>query len=412
MLRVTHLMSYGRKFKVEVAIYARLCYITFMIKRDFEKILKAAASDYPVVTIFGPRQAGKTTVAKLCFPGYSYANLEDPQIRLLAESDYKAFFKRFPPPVIIDEIQRVPSLTSAVQVMVDEHRDEMGRFIITGSQQPVLYESVSQSLAGRTAVLTLLPLTVKERLSVKPDCDTDELIFRGFMPEPAARSLDASGYYRNYFRTYVERDLRQIINIKNLSLFERFIALLAGRIGQPVNFSALASEVGVSSVTIAGWMSILEASFVTFRLEPWFTNIAKRVTKSAKVYFVEPGLAAYLLGIETTEQLSRDPLRGHLFENMVVADALKQRMNCGCDPKLYFYKTEKNFEIDLIVESGRKLRPIEIKSAMTYHPDFTKNIRAFTAKVSNVSDATLVYDGEGIALSDGIDICNFRDMKV
>ncbi len=383
-----------------------------MIKREIESKLRQLVRDYPVVTIYGPRQAGKTTLARQCFPDYTYVNLEDPATRQLAEADYQGFFNKYPEPLILDEIQRVPQLASAIQVRVDENREKTGRFILTGSQQPRLVESVSQSLAGRTALLTLLPLTIAELLTAKPSLSANDFIQRGFMPELAARTLLTHDYYSSYFRMYVERDLRQLIAIKDLAIFERFITLLAGRIGQPINLTSLSDDTGVSTKTITEWLSVLEASFIIFKLQPWYTNIAKRVTKHPKIYFVETGLAAYLLGIETPEQLFRDPLRGHLFENMVVIDTLKREYNQGKDGRLFFHRTEKNFEIDLIVQEGRALRPIEIKSAMTFNFDFTKNLTAFMAKVPEARQPSLVYDGEAMDLSSGIAVRNFRDTSL
>ncbi len=380
-----------------------------MIKREIEKELMQVMQEYPVVTIYGPRQAGKTTLARQSYPHYTYANLEDPNTRELAETDYRSFFKKFPEPLIIDEIQRVPTLLSAIQVMVDEDRQKTGRFILTGSHQPRLAESVSQSLAGRTALLTLLPLSISELTTQDDKQSSNELMFRGFMPELSSRRTEPTRYYRNYFRTYVERDLRLLVNVRDLKLFERFVTLLAGRIGQPVNYESLSNDVGADRKTIMGWLSILESSFIVYTLQPWYTNIVKRFTKSPKIYFVETGLAAYLLGIETPEQLFRDPLRGHLFENMVVMDTLKNECNRGKDGKLYFHRTEKNFEIDLLVQEGRRLRPIEIKSAMTFNFDFVKNLNAFMKKVPEAHHPTLVYDGDDMDLSSGVAVRNFRN---
>lgn len=379
-----------------------------MIKRKIETELMSVIQEYPVVTIYGPRQAGKTTLARQCFPHYTYANLEDTETRELAEKDYKVFFQRFPEPLIIDEIQHVPSLVSAIQVMVDEDRQKMGRFILTGSHQPRLMESVSQSLAGRTALLTLLPLSISELMANRPDQSANEMMYRGFMPALSNFRTQPTRYYRNYFRTYVERDLRLLVNVRDLKLFERFVVLLAGRIGQPINYESLSNEVGVDRKTLTGWVSILEASFVIYTLQPWYTNIAKRFTKSPKIYFIETGLAAYLLGIESPDQLYRDRLRGHLFENMVVIDELKQEYNQGKDGHLFFHRTEKNFEIDLIIQKGRLLRPIEVKSAMTFNFDFTKNLLAFVKKVPEAHNPTLIYDGDSIDLSSGISVRNFR----
>lgn len=373
-----------------------------MIKRDIGPFLKQMAKEYPVVTITGPRQSGKTTLAQSFFQGYGYANLEDVEMRQLAETDSKAFFTKYPPPVVIDEIQRVPTLTSAIQVWVDRHREQRGQLILTGSQQLHLHHSVSQSLAGRTALLTLLPLSIDEIRNSHGNLHADELIWRGFMPELYHAPVSPTHYYRNYFQTYVERDVRHLLQIRNLAAFERFMVLLAGRVGQLVNLSGLAGETGVSSTTIAEWLSILEASYIIFRLQPFHSNISKRTVKSPKLYFVETGLAAYLLGLENPSQVSRDPLRGNLFENMVIADVLKARMNRGQDSRLYFLRTEKGFEIDLVLQRGRALYPVEIKSAMTFHAELTENIRTFCKATPAAQSPALIYAGENYPERQGV----------
>ena len=383
-----------------------------MIERNLTPLVRKAASQYPSVTLFGPRQSGKTTLAKSCFPGFSYANLEHLATRALAEADPDAFFRRFPPPVIVDEVQRVPSIVSQIQVMIDEKRDMMGRFILTGSHQTKLSETVSQSLAGRTSILTLYPPSLDELGDSAKSLSTDELLLSGFMPDIHARGVDPVDWYRNYVQTYLERDVRQMVNVKDLSLFERFLVLLAGRVGQIVNASALAGEVGVSSTTVSGWISILEASFLVHRLQPWFPNRGKRMVKSPKLYFTEPGLATHLLGIETTEQLVRDPLRGNLFENLVVADALKQRANAGRTPNLWFMRTEDGFEIDLILQRGRTLKPMEIKSAMTWHDSFARNLRAFSKDEAQAEAPVVIYDGDNLDFSDGVAVRNIRSFVV
>ena len=385
-----------------------------MIKRKIEAVLRKEAMLYPVVTLLGPRQAGKTTLARTCFSGYSYANLEDSLTREIAITDERKFFALYNPPVIIDEIQRVPALASAIQVKVDEERDKMGAFILTGSQQPKLAATISQSLTGRTSVLSLMPFSVRELVEANINPSTDELILRGFMPDVHVRKISPASYYRNYFRTYVERDIRQIVNVKNLTLFERFIMLLAGRIGQVVNLASLSAETGVSATTINEWLSILEAAFLIFRLPPHFSNISKRIVKSPKIYFTDVGLAAWLLGLETAAQVSRDPLRGQLFENMVVSDIRKQILNQGRDARISFLRTEKGFEVDLIISRGTEIQPIEIKSAMTYHTSLAANLRKLAKSESAVIRPHLLYDGDiAIPMFDGNDVgvCNFRDFK-
>lgn len=384
-----------------------------MIEREMSKLVREMAGEYPVVTVFGPRQSGKTTMVRAAFPGHAYANLEDRETRELAVADAKAFFKLYPPPVVLDEIQRVPELASAVQVLVDEHRHDMGRFILTGSHQPLLAETVSQSLAGRTAVLDLFPPTIGELGALAEEVGTDELLLRGFMPELwRSPEMDATAWYRNYLRTYVERDVRRIVNVRNVGLFEKFLVLLAGRTGQVANLHGMSGEVGVSSTTLAEWLSILEASFLVFRLPPAATNLSKRVVKSPKVYFTETGLAVHLLGLETAAQVARDPLRGQLFENLVVADAMKQRANMGKEPRLSFLRTGRGFEVDLIASGGGETRPIEIKSSMTWHSDFSAGVRRFAAETARAVVPTVVYDGGDMDLSNGVVVRNFRHFRV
>ena len=366
-----------------------------MIKRTIEDKVYKSIKQVPVVTILGPRQAGKTTLVKELFPNFTYVNLEDKATRELATNDYIGFFDKFPEPMIIDEVQRVPELISAIQVKVDEDRRKNGRFILTGSHQPRLKEAVSQSLAGRTTILTLLPLSLEEIKKSNKTKSLDETITRGFMPEEYLPNVrEPYVFYRDYLNTYIERDLRQIISVKDLSLFLKFLTLLAGRIGQVVNFSSLSNEVGVSSTTINQWMSILEDYFVIFRLQPYFSNLSKRIVKSPKIYFYEPGLVSYLLGIETSQQASRDPLRGNIFENICVLEAIKARLNDNKDPNMYYLRTEKGVEIDLILRKEGKLIPFEIKSSMTPNNSYSKHLRNFYDVESSCESMNIIYCGE------------------
>lgn len=352
-----------------------------------------AAGNYPVVTVLGPRQSGKTTLVRACFPGYEYCNLEDPELRALAIADPKEFMYRHPAPLIIDEIQRVPELISVLQVVVDENSGDKGMFILTGSHQPQLKAGIAQSLAGRTALLRLLPLSVSELEQAGIIQDRDELIFNGCMPRLYQEGVPATGLYRNYYETYIERDVRQLIQLRNLHAFELFMKLLAGRVGQILNLHALSGEVGVSSPTLREWFSVLEASFVVFRLKPYYENFGKRFVKSPKLYFTEPGLVAYLLELRSSAQVSRDPLLGALFENLVLTEALKSCWHRGEDADLYFFRDQKGFEIDLIQSRHRKLYPLEIKAARTYHSDFLKPIRTFQGFGPRIQPGALVYAG-------------------
>ncbi|MBI9108276.1 MAG: ATP-binding protein [Spirochaetales bacterium] len=381
-----------------------------MIKRNIEAELFQAAKEYPVITILGPRQSGKTTLAKMCFPDYVYANLEDPELRALAVNDPKSFLKMYQAPVVIDEIQNVPELLSWIQVIVDESPRTKAQFVLTGSHQLMLGEAVSQSLAGCTAVLTLPPFSFKEMGSEYMKSDRNILMLNGFMPRLHEQDIRPRRFYSDYFQTYVERDVRKLMAIENQQAFELFLKLLAGRAGQEINFSSLSNQVGISSPQLKKWLSILEASFIVFRLPPFHSNFGKRLTKSPKIYFMEVGLAVYLLGIETAEQLERDPVFGSLFENMVIADIYKERLNRGYEPSLYFFRDHHQNEVDLLYPAGSSHLPVEIKSSRTYREDFLKNIRYFQKLAGMDKDGLLIYDGELEFDSGNIRIRNFRNV--
>lgn len=356
-------------------------------------------NEYFSVSIFGPRQCGKTTLAKTLFPSFSYANLEDMNVRSLAKNDPEEFFTRFPEPVIIDEIQRVPELLSTVQVRIDKNQKK-GQYLITGSQQISLKSSITQSLAGRTAIVQMLPLSISELYSANIKLDRDSQLISGFMPFLYAESGHSPfEYYKNYVNTYLERDIVQIAAVHDLIRFEKFMRLLAGRVGQLVNNSALATEVGVSSTTIGSWLSILEASHVIYTLKPWFKNRNSQVVKTPKIYFCDTGLVSYLLGIETPEQMIRDPLLGNIFENFVVIEALKTRLNLGLEPNLYFFRNSNGLEIDLILQEQNKLKLFEIKSGKSLNDEFCRNMKNFSAKynediASDSTKETVIYSGE------------------
>jgi uncharacterized protein len=379
-----------------------------MIPRMLSQTLLAVAKDYPVVTLTGPRQAGKTTLVRAVFPEHRYCNLEDPELRRLASEDPKQFFHLHPEPMILDEIQRVPELLSWIQVRVDEEKRK-GAFILTGSHQLRLHEAVTQSLAGRTALLRLLPLSIRELESSGSVLGKNELLHRGLLPRIHDDDLDPSTAYSNYFRTYVERDVRQLMELRNQQLFETFMRLLAGRVGQPVNLSGMAGEVGVSGTTLKHWLSILEASFVIFRLPPYYRNFGKRLVKSPKIYFTEPGLACWLLGIESATEAARDPLHGNLFENLVVVEALKARLNAGMEPRLYHWQDSHHNEVDLVFERQRNMVPIEIKSSMTWHADLAASLLKFQRVVPEALAGIVLYAGDLFPESDRYAVRHFKD---
>ncbi|MGL6162005.1 ATP-binding protein [Microbulbifer sp.] len=373
-----------------------------MIPRTLTSELVAQLHEFPVVTILGPRQAGKTTLVRTALPEYDYVTLEDPDTRAIVREDPKAFLKRHDRRVIFDEIQRAPHLLSYLQGIVDE-RQENGQFVLTGSHQLELRAAITQSLAGRTGMLHLLPLSIAELAGAGISFEFfEEYVFRGFLPRIYDQNQRPRIAYGAYYQTYVERDVRQLIRLKDATLFEKFIKLLAGRAGQVVNYQSLAGDVGVDTKTIKQWLSILEASFIVFRLAPYYENFGKRAIKSPKIYFTDTGLLAYLLDIENVRQVTRDPLVGNLFENLVVLEAVKARVNRAQVPNLYFFRDNHGNEIDLLHKSGNELVGIEIKSAATYHASFKKSLRNFSERISPLARRYIAYSGEPMEFSDGI----------
>jgi len=365
-----------------------------LIKRELTNELKANAKQYPVVTVTGPRQSGKTTLVKKCFSKYQYYNLEEPDTREIAQADPRGFLSGNEKGLILDEIQRVPELLSYIQGIVDKTKMR-GQFILTGSRNFELMETVTQSLAGRTALLCLLPLSINELKTANIQSTADQHLLKGFYPRIHAENLDPTKAYRNYYQTYVERDLTALIHLRDLNQFQKFVRLCAGRVGQIFNASALASEVGVSVPTINAWLSILQESYVVFLLQPYYANIRKRLTKSPKLYFYDVGLAAYLLAIENETHMSRDPLRGALFENMAVMELLKYRFNRGQDHNLYFFRDERHHEVDVVIKSGSALTGVEIKSSATFHADFLKDLKYFEKLFKNkVYKSVVICAGE------------------
>ena len=364
-----------------------------MIDRAMEPVLKELAAKYPVVTVTGPRQSGKTTLCRKVFPKMPYANLERPDTRDFATTDPRGFLGGYPDGVILDEIQRAPHLLSYIQVRVDE-RDASGQFILTGSQQLEVINTVSQSLAGRTALLKLLPFTMGELGRSRLPLSLDGLLLTGFYPRIYDKQLDPTQALGDYFATYVERDMRQLASVKDLSVFEKFVRLCAGRIGQILNLQSLGNDAGVSHATARAWLSLLEASYILFVLPPWYRNISKRLIKSPKIYFYDVGLASYLLGLENERHVSRDPLRGNLFENLVIMEALKYRYNRGRKSNMCFYRDAKGNEVDMIIEFGSDLFPVEIKAGETITPDYFKGLKQFRRVVPDLPwGAGLIYGG-------------------
>lgn len=379
-----------------------------LITREIAVQIKRLATQYPVVTITGPRQSGKTTLCKMVFPLKPYVTLENPDSRQFAQLDPRAFLSSYPDGCVIDEIQRVPDLLSYLQGIVDEN-NKNGEFIITGSAQLDLLGSVSQSLAGRTALAKLLPFSYSE-IYTDSSIELDSMLFKGFYPRIHDQNLNPSEAYSFYFETYLERDVRSLINLKDQSMFEKFIRLCAGRTGQLLNMSNLASDVGTSIHTIKSWLSILEASYLIFFLQPHFSNYRKRIIKSPKMYFIDTGLVCCLLGINQLDQLKYHPLRGAIFETYVIGELLKQRFNSIKRNNLYFFRDSSGNEVDVILEKGLTVLPIEIKSSKTIHAEFFKGLDYYLNLSSKAESPQLIYAGEENQKRSVYQVTNFRSI--
>lgn len=366
-----------------------------MIKRVLKTKLLELSKKYPIVTLTGPRQSGKSTLLQNSFPDYKYVSLEDPDVRLFATDDPRGFLATYPDKTIIDEAQRVPALFSYIQTHTDKEGRE-GMYLLAGSHNFLLMESVNQSLAGRTAILKLLPFSHAEMIDggILPD-SVDEEIFKGGYPRLYDKNITPSEFYPFYIQTYVERDVRLMKNIGDLSKFVRFIKLCAGRIGQLLNLSSLANECGVAVSTISTWISVLEASYICYLLKPDYNNYAKRLVKTPKLYFYDTGLACSLLDIRTASQVSTHFLRGGLFENLVINEFIKTAYGDGQEPDLTFWRDSTGNEVDLLRYVDGKQYAYEIKSGATFSPDFFKGISKW-AKLSGVSSEQCfaIYNGE------------------
>lgn len=384
----------------------------FMIKRTLGEYAKQMAEKYPVVTITGPRQSGKTTLVKSFFPELPYANLEHPVTRDFAKNDPVAFLEQYPDGAALDEIQRAPELLSYIQALVDE-TNRNGQFVLTGSHQFDLREGINQSLAGRTAILKLLPFSLKELSGYEESISVDELIWKGFYPRIYDKDMPPHQAYSDYFETYIERDLRNIEHIRNLDAFRLFVKLCAGRVGQLLNLTNLSNDVGVSQTTIKEWLSVLQASYIVFTLQPYHPrSISKRLVKSPKLYFYDVGLAAWLCGVEELRHIHNHPLRGNLYENMIVADVLKWRWNRGKSNNLSFYRDSNANEVDLIYDIGGMPVPIEIKSGKTISDDYFKGLKHFSKEMKDLKyGSVLVYAGDIEQNRTGISVTNHQKLS-
>lgn len=380
-----------------------------MIRRDAEKTIRSLLAGFPIVTITGPRQSGKTTLAKSIFNAKPYASLEDPDMRLMAQDDPRAFLERFPDGAVLDEVQRCPDLLSYLQTRVDAD-GRMGLFILTGSQQFGLMSGITQSLAGRTAFVELLPFSLRELESVGVAPKTvDEMLFKGCYPPLYDRAVTEQAWFNAYITAYIERDVRQVLRIQELETFQRFVRLCAGRSGQLLNHSSLAADCGISHNTAKAWISVLEASYILFQLRPHHANFNKRLVKSSKLYFYDVGLMAWLLGIREVSQLEAHPLRGSMFENLVIAEQLKTSLNRGERPQLTFWRDSNGNEVDLLIERGQKIMPVEIKSGKTVARQFFSGLEKWIALAGELAiEPTLIYGGDDSYAHKGVMVRSWR----
>ncbi len=383
-----------------------------MIQRQAAATLQSLAQGYPILAVTGPRQSGKTTLVQNSFPDKPYVSLEDLDTRAFATEDPRGFLARYPNGAILDEAQVCPALFSYLQTRVDADR-RMGEFVLTGSQHFGLLSNITQTLAGRVGLVQLLPFSWRELqqggVAVSSLAD---LLWRGLYPPLYDRKMAPPQWFANYVMSYVERDVRQLIEVQNLSLFQRFLKMCAARCGQLLNMSSLANDCGVTHKTIAAWLSVLEAGYVVFLLQPHHRNFGKRLVKTPKLYFHDTGLAAYLMGIADAQHLSIHSARGALFENWVISELLKQRYNQGLPSNLYFWRNNTGEEVDVVVEQGDQLLPIEIKSGQTFNADFLTGLNKWARYAGQVAlPAHLVYGGEASMTRNGVAVHAWRDIQ-
>lgn len=362
------------------------------ISRIISKKVEEAHKYFPVIVVTGPRQSGKTSLCKHLFSDYKYVNLEDITTRAAVMTDPKSFVDSLGESVIIDEVQYSPELLSLIQIRVDENKAL--RYILTGSSNFSLLQSITQSLAGRAALFTLLPLSFREIKTDELEKPIDTLMWQGLYPGVIANGIPPYMFYQNYYNTYVERDLRDLVNVKNLLSFVTFVRLLASRVGSEYNASALAREVGVSSNTINEWVSLLATSYIAYPLRPYFNNLNKRLTKMPKIYFYDTGLLCYLLGIEEAAQLENHSLRGAIFENLAIGELMKSRYNDGRDPNLYFYREYSGREVDAMLDTAAGLKMYEMKVGKTFRKEYFSNMDIVAESLGSVISKTVIYDGE------------------
>jgi len=380
------------------------------INRAISSEIKRLKSHFPVIVLTGPRQSGKTTLSKNLFANYHYIDVMRVTEKELIEAAPENFLKKYASGLIIDEAQSYPELFTYIKIVADELPDS--NFVLTGSNNFALMEKVTESLAGRAATLVLLPLSLDELTSEKLTTNTNTLLFNGGYPAVWSKKIPAVDLCRQYYNLYIERDVRQLINIKDLSKFQIFIKLCAGRIGTEFNAQSLSNEIGISVPTIQEWLSVLEASYLVFRLPPFYENIGKRLIKTSKIYFYDTAIVCFLLGIETSEQLISHPLRGMIFENFVILEFLKNRFNEGKANNLFFYRDQSQYEIDILQQYGQQYRAYEIKSSITFHTDFLKNFKFIKSLLKERLISTkVIYDGSTEINVEENGVINFRNIR-
>lgn len=381
-----------------------------MIAREAAHAACEKAKHNPILAITGPRQSGKSTLAKMIFPNKRYVSLEDLDVRQFATDDPRGFLAQFPKGAIIDEVQHCPALFSYLQTIVDEKR-ENGMFILTGSQQFGLAAKLTQSLAGRVGIIQLLPFRLTELQQHHSAPTTiEKLLYTGLYPPIYDRNAAPASWYSDYIMTYIERDVRQLINVQDLRSFHRFIKMCAARTGQLLNLSTLANDCGISHNTAKAWLSVLEASYIAYTLSPHFINFNKRLVKSPKLYFYDTGLACILLDIQNTDQLITHPMRGAIFETWVVTECLKSRFNKGLRSNLYFWRDSQGHEVDILFDEGQSLIPIEIKSGKTITTDYFTGLNYWIKLNKQSSHAWLIYAGDESQTRNGISVIGWQNI--
>lgn len=380
------------------------------LQRQISKKVKEASEQFPVVFLTGPRQSGKTTLLKKIFPDYKYTNLEDPEIRQWATEQPRDFLSNNSWPVIIDEAQYAPELFSYIQGIVDE-KQRQGMYLLSGSQNFLLMEKITQSLAGRSAILTLLPLSFRELEPLDTAKETNRMIINGFFPRIYQSIKDVSLFYKSYLNTYVERDVRQLANIGNRNDFIRFTQLCAGRSGQLLNISSLATEAGIAYNTCKTWLAYLSTGYIIQLIQPYYKNFNKKIVKAPKLYFTDTGLLCHLLGIHSKQHLALHPLRGAIFENLIFNELLKNNLNHGNPYNIWYWRDNHGTEIDFLLERATEVTAIEVKSATNFHDEYLKNLLKFRKYNPEVKEMYLVYDGQVERKKNNIHIMNWKNTQ-